>query len=102
MIDYISTYTLEIPIVKSISAHCIFFKTEKEFVRERIHKIRKNLATVDKELLNLNLKLSNKMQPQDWDKMEFISYLNMSNDLDRNKKVQVENMSSKRSMSGVP
>ena len=46
-------------------------------LRERIHNTRKELATIDKQLIAVHLLASNSMKKEDWDKVDNISHLSM-------------------------
>ncbi|CAH1993052.1 unnamed protein product [Acanthoscelides obtectus] len=71
-------------ILQSAQAKRIYARTEKAFLRERIHYTRHSLARTDEKLLGLHL-----TEQQDWDKMDAISHSNMRNQLDRFKVQQI-------------
>ncbi|XP_060527544.1 uncharacterized protein LOC132702783 [Cylas formicarius] len=76
-------------ILQSVKANRIYVRTEKAFLRERIHHTRHSLAKTDEELLGLHLTLGNKIEQQNWDRMDAISHSNMRNELDRTKEQQI-------------
>ncbi|XP_060516509.1 uncharacterized protein LOC132695977 [Cylas formicarius] len=76
-------------ILQSAKANRIYVRTEKAFLREQIHHTRRSLAKTDKDLLDLRLTLSNKIEQQNWIRMDAISHSNMRNELDRTKEQQI-------------
>ncbi|XP_042317891.1 uncharacterized protein LOC121927917 [Sceloporus undulatus] len=54
---------------------------EQPLLRERIHTICKELDNIDKELLPLHLSISQKMNTQDWDKIDSLTYRKMERDM---------------------
>lgn len=76
--------------LKSAQANRIYTRTEKPVLHERIHNTRRSLAKTDEELHKLHLILSNSTAPQDWDRMDAISYSSMRNELERTRDQQVQ------------
>ncbi|XP_062837651.1 uncharacterized protein LOC134299269 [Anolis carolinensis] len=66
---------------KTPQAHRIYNRLERNLLRERIHTIRKELANTDKELLHLHINISQKMNTQDWDKIDSLTYKKMEKDM---------------------
>ncbi|XP_030762746.1 uncharacterized protein LOC115887456 [Sitophilus oryzae] len=70
-------------VFSSTQANRLYTRMEKNFLRERIHTSRRDLAKVDRELIDLFYILTANMQPVDWDKIDGITYQNMQNELER-------------------
>nr|XP_060622650.1 uncharacterized protein LOC132769734 [Anolis sagrei ordinatus] len=66
---------------KTPQAHRIYDRLERNLLRERIHTIRKELANTDKELLHLHINISQKMNSQDWDKIDNLTYRKMEKNM---------------------